>query len=107
MINPSTSGWIDKFFAEQKFSKEAVSTDIAVFYQKVRNTGFIYGHIISFDTSKPIETKGWFKEEISKIALGNNYNLETLLNAKINNSLIKDELVKNGVNKDVIIEGGK
>ena len=71
MINPSASGWIDKFFAEQKFSKEAVSTDIAVFYQKVRNTGFIYGHIISFDTSKPIETKGWFKEEISKVALLN------------------------------------
>jgi elongation factor Ts len=34
-----------------------------------------------------------FCSEISKIALVNNYNLETLLNAKINNSLIKDELV--------------
>lgn len=34
-----------------------------------------------------------FCSEISKIALANNYNLETLLNAKINNSLVKDELV--------------
>jgi elongation factor Ts len=34
-----------------------------------------------------------FCSEISKTALANNYNLETLLNAKINNSLIKDELV--------------
>jgi elongation factor Ts len=34
-----------------------------------------------------------FCSEISKIALANNYNLETLLKAKINNSLIKDELV--------------
>jgi elongation factor Ts len=34
-----------------------------------------------------------FCSEISKIALANNYNLETLLNAKINNTLIKDELV--------------
>jgi elongation factor Ts len=34
-----------------------------------------------------------FCSEISKIALANNYNLETLLNAKINNNLIKDELV--------------
>jgi elongation factor Ts len=34
-----------------------------------------------------------FCSEISKIALANNYNLETLFNAKINNSLIKDELV--------------
>lgn len=34
-----------------------------------------------------------FCSEISKIALANNYNLETFLNAKINNSIIKDELV--------------
>jgi elongation factor Ts len=34
-----------------------------------------------------------FCSEISKIALINNYNLENLLNAKIKNSLIKDELV--------------
>ena len=34
-----------------------------------------------------------FCSEISKIALSNNFNLESLLNAKINNSLIKDELV--------------
>ena len=31
--------------------------------------------------------------EVSKIALGNNFNLETLLSAKINNNLIKDYLV--------------
>ena len=34
-----------------------------------------------------------FCSEISKTALSNNFNLENLLNAKINNSLIKDELV--------------
>ena len=34
-----------------------------------------------------------FCSEISKIALSNNFNLENLLNAKVNNSLIKDELV--------------
>ena len=34
-----------------------------------------------------------FCSEISKIALSNNFNPENLLNAKINNSLIKDELV--------------
>ena len=34
-----------------------------------------------------------FCSEISKIALSNNFNLENLLNAKIRNSLIKDELV--------------
>ena len=71
MINPSASGWIDKFFTEQKFSKETVSNTPDTFYHQVRETGFIYGHIISFKTRSPIETKGWFKGEISKVALLN------------------------------------
>jgi hypothetical protein len=71
MINPSASGWIDKFFIEQKFSKDTVSKTTDIFYQKVRGTGFIYGHIIAFETATKIQTKGWFKEEISKVALLN------------------------------------
>lgn len=71
MINPSTPGWIDKFFHKQNSSKQAVSETSASFYNKVRDTGFIYGHIISFETQVPIQTKGWFKEEISKVALLN------------------------------------
>ncbi|WP_264564901.1 LETM1-related biofilm-associated protein [Flavobacterium sp. N3904] len=69
MINPSASGWIDKFFSKLPLSEQNVSETEAVFYQNLRNTGFIYGHIISFDTPFTIDTKGWFKEEISKIAL--------------------------------------
>ena len=84
MINPSASGWIDKFFSEQKFSKETVSTNSDIFYKKVRNTGFIYGHIISFETPTTIETKGWFKDEISKIALLNTlYGIFCLTNQDI------------------------
>jgi hypothetical protein len=71
MINPSASGWIDKYFIKQKLSEQTISETEESFYQKLRNTGFIYGHIISFDTTFPIESKGWFKEEISKIALLN------------------------------------
>jgi hypothetical protein len=71
MINPSASGWIDKFFIKQKLSERTVSETEESFYQNLRDTGFIYGHIISFDTSFSIESKGWFKEEISKIALLN------------------------------------
>jgi hypothetical protein len=71
MINPSTSGWIDKFFYKQKFSEQAINETSDSFYDKVRNTGFIYGHIISFEIEKPINTKDWFKEEISKVALLN------------------------------------
>ena len=71
MINPSASGWIDKFFLDQKFSKNTVSKTNDTFYKKLRDTGFIYGHIIAFETVSPIDTKGWFKEEISKVALLN------------------------------------
>ncbi|MDI5899360.1 LETM1-related biofilm-associated protein [Flavobacterium yafengii] len=84
MINPSASGWIDKFFIEQKISEKTVSKTTDTFYQKVRETGFIYGHIITFDTVNPIETKGWFKEEISKVALLNTlYNVFCLTSDEI------------------------
>lgn len=43
----------------------------SVFYTNVRNTGFIYGHTVSFDVEKPISTKGWTSEEITKVALLN------------------------------------
>ena len=39
------------------------------FYKNVRETGFIYGHNVSFDTATPIVTKGWIENEISKVAL--------------------------------------
>ena len=71
MINPSASGWIDKFFSEQKFSEAIPFENTDSFYHKVRETGFIYGHIISIDSQVPIEIKGWFKTEISKVALLN------------------------------------
>ncbi|MFV8347061.1 LETM1-related biofilm-associated protein [Flavobacterium sp. ZB4P13] len=84
MINPSASGWIDKFFIEQKISEKTVSKTTDTFYQKVRETGFIYGHIITFDTVNAIETKGWFKEEISKVALLNTlYNIFCLTSDEI------------------------
>lgn len=93
MINPSASGWIDKFFIEQKFSKDTVSKTTDIFYQKVRNTGFIYGHIIAFETATTIQTKGWFKEEISKVALLNTlYQVFCLTNEDIS----PDNFIKQG-----------
>ena len=71
MINPSANGWIDKFFIEQKPLLLPVIVFPKLFYTKVRNTGFIYGHIVSFDTLCPIDTKGWLSDEISKVALLN------------------------------------
>lgn len=71
MINPSAPGWIDKYFIEQQplttnSYKEALS-----FYSHTRSTGFIFGHIISFDSEHPIELKDRLPEEISKIGMLN------------------------------------
>lgn len=94
MINPSASGWIDKFFSTQKSPKETVSKNTDTFYHTVRSTGFIYGHIISFETTNPIETKGWFKEEISKVALLNTlYNIFCLTN----NDISAENFIKHAV----------
>ena len=71
MINPSANGWIDKFFAEQKPLQLPVLVYTEPFYKKIRTTGFIYGHIVSFDTIETISIKGWTSEEISKVALLN------------------------------------
>lgn len=71
MINPSAHGWIDKFFAEQKYLQFPVVDNPLEFYKNTRNTGFIYGHVVSFDTPQPIDTKGWISEEFSKVALLN------------------------------------
>ena len=71
MINPSVPGWIDKFFSEQKIPEQKLVIESDSFYEALRNTGFVYGHIISLNTKLPIPIKGWFKEEVSKVALFN------------------------------------
>ena len=71
MINPSVPGWIDKFFSEQQISKMELVTENDAFYTALRKSGFIYGHIISLDTKSVIPITGWFKEEVSKVALLN------------------------------------
>ena len=71
MINPSASGWIDKFFITQGFTKQDVLLDTDLFYKKIRATGFIYGHIISFETPNFIDTTGWVQNEKPKVSLLN------------------------------------
>lgn len=87
MINPSASGWIDKFFLKQKNASLLIETDIDTFYNKVRETGFIYGHIVSFDTSFQIDKKGWLQNEISKVALLNSLFGIYILNTGSTNSV--------------------
>lgn len=71
MINASASGWIDKFFMVQGKPEAPSHLYPEEFYKSIRETGFIYGHIVSFNTRQNIDTKGWINEEISKVALLN------------------------------------
>lgn len=71
MINPSANGWIDKFFIEQKPLLLPAVVNENLFYKKVRETGFIYGHIIDLNTLNDIDFRGWMRDEICKVALLN------------------------------------
>lgn len=71
MINPSVPGWIAKFYSEQKISEMELVSDSSSFYESLQTSGFIYGHIIALHTNTPIPIQGWFKEEVSKVALFN------------------------------------
>ena len=71
MINPSAAGWIDKFFVEQKITVSSLYMNEAEFYIRTRATGFIFGHIVSFDTANPIPITERLPQEISKIGMLN------------------------------------
>jgi len=71
MINPSANGWIDKFFIEHSQSTHSFPESETNFYIQTRATGFIFGHIISFDVNFTIETTKRLPQEISKIGLLN------------------------------------
>lgn len=68
MINPSTSGWIDKFFTVENNSESRVFNSSLSFYKNIRKTGFIYGHVVlNYENSEELKP-----DEISKIALLDN-----------------------------------
>jgi len=70
MINPSASGWINKFFGQLK-NRLSVYDNSHALYRAIRDTGFIYGHVLSFNNIDARETKGWNTEEVTKAALLN------------------------------------
>lgn len=69
MINPSSTGWIDKFFVEQKNVAPNLVLEEADFYKKLRATGIVFGHIVGFETTVAIDLSKWTQEEISKVGL--------------------------------------
>jgi hypothetical protein len=66
MINPSASGWVEKYFFERTTFNSCNSKEIL--YEKIRESGFIFGHIITIQ-SIPIQTLiGLKNDELYKIA---------------------------------------
>jgi hypothetical protein len=79
MVNPSASGWVEKFLSDYKSNFSASNEDL--FYENTRKTGFIFGFITSFVIPNHIDTTNWLTQEVSKIALLNTlYNLFALHN---------------------------
>ena len=71
MINPSINGWIEKFFVENDSNFIDYSSNYNSFYSDIRNSGFIYGHVVSLNLKSTIDLKGLSHDEITKIALLN------------------------------------
>ena len=94
MINPSTTGWVEKYFSIRQQHSIAKPVSLEVFYNLTRRTGFIFGHIISFLSAIPISTIRWLKDEISKVAL-----LDVLYEL---HRMIKDDSTKDLFLSDVI-----
>jgi len=69
-MNPSSSGWIQKFINEfgKKELIEAYSNE-SDFYEALKKTGFLYGFSVKPLLNKPISTLKLTKEELTKINL--------------------------------------
>jgi hypothetical protein len=68
MINPSAPGWIAKYFLDEKLVPVPTG-NAAEFYISLRQTGFIYGHIVAIQTQEKLPLHNWLSDEISKLAL--------------------------------------
>ena len=71
MINPSTNGWIDKFFAENRDNFIDFQGDYLSFYESCRKTGFIYGYVVNFQLKENLNTTKWSYDEITKVGFLN------------------------------------
>ena len=93
-INPSTPGWVSKFLNSIADFHEFECYDDLYFYLKRRETGFIYGHIISFDSKFAFVTNDLSIDEKSKIALLNIlFKLYLLRTEKKNHEEFIEEIV--------------
>ncbi len=93
MINPSTNGWIDKFFTENQDNFIDFKSNYVSFYESCRTTGFIYGYVVNFQLKTPLNTSKWSYDEITKVGFLNTlFSVYALENQK-GNSIDFIELV--------------
>ncbi|AWM12464.1 LETM1-related biofilm-associated protein [Flavobacterium sp. NRK F10] len=69
MINPSISGWIDKYFHENENNFIDFKGSFTSFYKTVRESGFIYGYTISFNLKESYPIEKFSQDEITKVGL--------------------------------------
>ena len=85
MINPSTNGWIDKFFTENHGNFIDFKSNYVSFYESCRTTGFIYGYVVNFQLKTPLNTSKWSYDEITKVGFLNTlFSVYSLENQKGN-----------------------
>ena len=53
MINPSTTGWVEKFIIESSFKKQSVF-DEDQYYNQLRTTGFLFGNTLNTDSENEL-----------------------------------------------------
>jgi hypothetical protein len=70
-INPSASGWIDKYFITNPSNDSSNLSDIEL-HKVIRNSGFIYGYTIKLVNLEHLNLKGLTSEELAKLALLHN-----------------------------------
>ncbi len=77
-MNPSASGWINKFINDIQHNPDFFSSKKSEFYVALRSCGFIYGNSLSI-VEELFDSKDFSDEELSKvnlcISLYYNYNL--------------------------------
>jgi hypothetical protein len=66
MINPSASGWVEKYFSERITFEPCESKE--KLYEKIRESGFIFGHILTIQSLPSQNLVGLKNDELYKIA---------------------------------------
>ena len=93
MINPSANGWIEKFFIKQQY-KVADIPKLSVFYDKMRDSGFILGHVTALNMPTSVSTEGWTKDEFTKVSLLHSlYQLYQIATGKVNHVDFTEKVV--------------